>query len=199
MAPSTIGRSLKELAGWPSERFGGRGRSTSRRFAEPAREGGPDRSRSRGAGRTNDPRGSGIAVAWTCRACVGWRRRGAGPPNEPPGGRIAQCGRLQPAGQPQNQGGRQPPRPGCAIRRINTEVAAHWPRSRRRSRSTQKQELVKAFVTMAANIACGKPEAVRVQLQSRTGRAVPCRVYELAANSGWVSVGVDHDRPLCRQ
>src|SRR6267143_2045259 len=33
-----------------------------------------------------------------------------------PGGRTAQCGGLQPASQPQDQGGRQPPRPGCAVR-----------------------------------------------------------------------------------
>src|SRR5437773_8838502 len=48
---------------------------------------------------------------------------------------------------------------------------------------------------MAANIAQGNPEAVRVHdfLIKELGRAVPYGVYDLAANSGWVSVGVDHD------
>src|ERR1700674_5395221 len=41
----------------------------------------------------------------------------------------------------------------------------------------------------------GHPEAVRVHdfLIKELGRAVPYGVYDLAANSGWVSVGVDHD------
>src|SRR5882724_6000663 len=46
--------------------FGGRGRGASRRFARacPRESGGPDATpRSRGVGRTNDTRGSGIAVA----------------------------------------------------------------------------------------------------------------------------------------
>ena len=41
----------------------------------------------------------------------------------------------------------------------------------------------------------GKPEDVRVHdfLIKELGRAVPYGIYDLAANSGWVSVGVDHD------
>ena len=41
----------------------------------------------------------------------------------------------------------------------------------------------------------GCPEEVRVHdfLIKELGRAVPYGVYDLAANSGWVSVGVDHD------
>jgi hypothetical protein len=41
----------------------------------------------------------------------------------------------------------------------------------------------------------GHPEEVRVHdfLIKELGRAVPYGVYDLAANSGWVSVGVDHD------
>src|SRR5206468_3231238 len=41
----------------------------------------------------------------------------------------------------------------------------------------------------------GKPEEVRVHdfLIKELGRSVPYGVYDLAANSGWVSVGVDHD------
>jgi hypothetical protein len=41
----------------------------------------------------------------------------------------------------------------------------------------------------------GNPEEVRVHdfLSKELGRAVPYGIYDLAANSGWVSVGVDHD------
>jgi hypothetical protein len=41
----------------------------------------------------------------------------------------------------------------------------------------------------------GDPEAVRVHdfLIKELGRAIPYGVYDLAANDGWVSVGLDHD------
>jgi hypothetical protein len=41
----------------------------------------------------------------------------------------------------------------------------------------------------------GKPEPVRVHdfVDKRLGKAIPYGVYDLAANAGWVSVGVDHD------
>jgi hypothetical protein len=41
----------------------------------------------------------------------------------------------------------------------------------------------------------GHPEAVRVHdfLIPELGKAVPYGVYDIGANSGWVSVGIDHD------
>ncbi len=41
----------------------------------------------------------------------------------------------------------------------------------------------------------GQPEEVRVHdfLIKELGRAVPYGIYDLAANAGWVSVGMDHD------
>jgi transposase len=41
----------------------------------------------------------------------------------------------------------------------------------------------------------GQPEAVRVHdfLIPELGKAVPYGVYDIGANSGWVSVGIDHD------
>ena len=41
----------------------------------------------------------------------------------------------------------------------------------------------------------GDPEEVRVHdfLIKKLGRAVPYGIYDLAANAGWVSVGIDHD------
>jgi len=63
MAPSTIGRGLRELAqDEPSSGFGGPGRAQAddlqRTDATP---------RISSVGRTNDTRGSGIAVRWTAR------------------------------------------------------------------------------------------------------------------------------------
>src|SRR6266436_567934 len=64
--------------------FGGRGQGASRRFARacPREGGGPDATpRSRGVGRTNDTRGSGIAVTVDLqeRAPAGAGAAGAGP------------------------------------------------------------------------------------------------------------------------
>lgn len=41
----------------------------------------------------------------------------------------------------------------------------------------------------------GKPEAVRVHdfIDSALGKVAPYGVYDLTANAGWVSVGIDHD------
>jgi len=41
----------------------------------------------------------------------------------------------------------------------------------------------------------GHPEAVRVHdfLDKQLGKAIPYGVYDVAANAGWVSVGIDHD------
>src|SRR5207245_9847296 len=41
----------------------------------------------------------------------------------------------------------------------------------------------------------GQPEAVRVHdfLDKQLGKAIPYGVYDVAANQGWVSVGVDHE------
>jgi hypothetical protein len=61
---------------------------------------------------------------------------------------------------------------------------------------TKKKELVGDFKNGGRELrAKGDPEKVRVHdfLIPGLGRAVPYGVYDLAANTGWVSVGVDHD------
>src|SRR5258708_1479720 len=61
---------------------------------------------------------------------------------------------------------------------------------------TKKKELVGDFRNNGREYRPqGNPEAVRVHdfLIKELGRAVPYGVYDLAAHSGWVSVGVDHD------
>ena len=61
---------------------------------------------------------------------------------------------------------------------------------------TKKKELVGDFKNNGREWRPkGCPEEVRVHdfLIKELGRAVPYGVYDLAANAGWVSVGVDHD------
>jgi len=80
---------------------------------------------------------------------------------------------------------------------INTQVAAalaeHQPVI---SVDTKKKELVGDFRNNGREYRPqGSPEEVRVHdfLIKELGRAVPYGVYDLAANAGWVSVGIDHD------
>ena len=61
---------------------------------------------------------------------------------------------------------------------------------------TKKKELVGDFKNGGREWRPqGNPEEVRVHdfLIKELGRAVPYGVYDLAANAGWVSVGIDHD------
>jgi Rhodopirellula transposase DDE domain len=61
---------------------------------------------------------------------------------------------------------------------------------------TKKKELVGDFKNAGRTWRPqGEPEAVQVYdfLSGALGRAIPYGIYDLAANTGWVSVGVDHD------
>ena len=61
---------------------------------------------------------------------------------------------------------------------------------------TKKKELVGDFKNAGRTWRPqGEPEEVRVYdfLSDALGRAIPYGIYDLAANTGWVSVGVDHD------
>src|SRR6266852_5129059 len=108
MAPSTIGRGLKEWAqDEPAERVRRPGAVHSPAIASsgPIEGGGPAPAPgSRSVGRTDDARGSASAIAMDLqeRATAGPGAAGAGPPGEPyAGGRIAQRGGLQSARNPQ--------------------------------------------------------------------------------------------------
>src|SRR6201993_4658690 len=69
----------------------------------------------------------------------------------------------------------------------------HWPKQPVISVDTKNKELVGDFRNNGReDRPQGNPQAVRVHdfLIKELGRAVPYGVYDLAANSGWVSVGV---------
>jgi hypothetical protein len=61
---------------------------------------------------------------------------------------------------------------------------------------TKKKELIGDFKNSGREWRPrGEPEEVRVHdfLDKRLGKAIPYGVYDLGRNTGWVSVGVDHD------
>ena len=63
---------------------------------------------------------------------------------------------------------------------------------------TKKKELVGDFKNAGRKgHPQGRPPAVRVHdfQDDELGKAIPCGVYDLGANAGWVSVGIDHDTP----
>ena len=80
---------------------------------------------------------------------------------------------------------------------VNTQVAVALAEQQPViSVDTKKKELVGDFRNPGREYRPrGNPEEVRVHdfLIKELGRAVPYGVYDLAANFGWVSVGVDHD------
>jgi hypothetical protein len=76
---------------------------------------------------------------------------------------------------------------------VNAALAEHEPVI---SVDTKKKELVGDFKNGGREYRpAGDPEKVRVHdfLIKELGRAVPYGVYDLAANAGWVNLGVDHD------
>ena len=63
---------------------------------------------------------------------------------------------------------------------------------------TKKKELVGAFQNAGREWQpSGEPVPVRVHdfIDPTLGKAIPYGVYDLAQNTGWVSVGIDHDTP----
>src|SRR6202790_1790804 len=95
-----------------------------------------------------------------------------------------------------NEGGNHPDRDaqfGHINQSVTAALAAQEPVI---SVDTKKKELVGDFKNAGREWRPqGEPEEVRVHdfLIKELGRAVPYGIYDLAANAGWVSVGVDHD------
>jgi hypothetical protein len=76
---------------------------------------------------------------------------------------------------------------------VSAALAEHQPVI---SVDTKKKELVGDFKNGGREYRpSGDPEKVRVHdfLIKELGRAVPYGVYDLAANAGWVNLGIDHD------
>jgi transposase len=78
-------------------------------------------------------------------------------------------------------------------RRVKRQLQQHEPAI---SVDTKKKELVGDFKNNGRELRPkGEPEKVRVHdfIIPELGRANPYGIYDIATNTGWVSVGVDHD------
>jgi len=197
MAPSTIGRGLKELA----------------------EDQAPQRVRRPGAGRkpaiVTDPtlmpdlealvepttRGDPQSpLRWTCksvrRLAQALQAQGHRVSRTLVGELLNAAGYSLQANRKTKEGDSHPDR-DAQFAHINTQVAAALAEKQPViSVDTKKKELVGDFRNNGReNRPHGNPEEVRVHdfLIKELGRAVPYGVYDLAANAGWVSVGVDHD------
>ena len=95
-----------------------------------------------------------------------------------------------------NEGGDRPDR-DAQFSHINQSVAAALSAQEPViSVDTKKKELIGDFKNAGREWRPqGEPEEVRVHdfLIKELGRAVPYGIYDLAANAGWVSVGMNHD------
>ena len=94
------------------------------------------------------------------------------------------------------EGSKHPDR-NAQFEHLNGKVK--WSLARRQpviSVDTKKKELVGDFKNGGRELRPkGQPELVRVHdfVDKELGRATPYGIYDLGRNSGWVSVGMDHD------
>jgi DNA-binding phage protein len=197
VAASTIGRGLKELASEPDltrvRRVGGGRKPTVVKdptllrdlaaLVEPTSRGDPQ-----------------SPLRWTClslrRLAQALQEQGHPVSHTLVGELLAAQGFSLQANRKTREGDSHPDR-AAQFRHIGaavaTALAANEPAI---SVDTKKKELVGDFKNGGREWRpCGEPEAVRVHdfLVKELGRAVPYGVYDLAANAGWVNLGVDHD------
>lgn len=94
------------------------------------------------------------------------------------------------------EGGTHPDR-NAQFAYLNQQVSEHQAAGQPAvSVDTKKKELVGQFKNAGREWRPGgQPEAVKVHdfVDKRLGRASPYGVYDLGTNTGWVSVGIDHD------
>src|SRR6266478_3368720 len=197
VAPSIIGRGLKELASdEPSERIrrpgAGRRRTVSKdgtllhdleALVEPTTRGDPE-----------------SPLRWTCksvrRLAAALQAQGHEVSRTLVAELLNEAGYSLQGNRKTTEGDSHPDR-DAQFGYINTQVTAALAEQQPViSVDTKKKELVGDFRNPGREYRPqGNPEEVRVHdfLIKELGRAVPYGVYDLAANSGWVSVGVDHD------
>ena len=139
-------------------------------------------------------------LRWTCkgvrRPAAALQRQGFRVGRQAVAGLLRDLGYSLQANRKTREGSRHPDRDAQF-----QYIAARVRRSQRLGQpvisvDTKKKELVGDFKNGGREWrATGEPEEVRVHdfMDKRLGKAIPYGVYDLAANAGWVSVGVDHD------
>src|SRR5437879_5096720 len=197
VAPSTIGRGMKELAqDEPSERIRRPGAGRKRTiFKDPTLL--PDLEALVEPTTRGDPQSP---LRWTCksvrRLAQALQAQGHEVSRTLVGHLLNEAGYSLQGNRKTTEGDSHPDR-DAQFGYINTQVTAALAEQQPViSVDTKKKELVGDFRNNGREYRPqGNPEEVRVHdfLIKELGRAVPYGVYDLAANSGWVSVGVDHD------
>ena len=148
-----------------------------------------------------DERGDPMSpLRWTCkslrRLAAELTQRGHQVSHTVVGELLKQCNFSLQANRKTREGDDHPDR-DAQFEYINGSVSASLAaRQPVISVDTKKKELVGDFKNSGREWRPqGEPEEVRVHdfLIKELGRAVPYGIYDLAANAGWVSVGMDHD------
>src|SRR5271166_4707215 len=198
LAASTIGRGLKELAagGLPGDRLRRHGGGRKALLVSDTKLL-DDLLTLVAPSERGDPMSP---LRWTCkslrRLAAELRERGHRISHTVVGELLKRCNFSLQANRKTREGDDHPDRDAqfeYINRRVSASLAARQPVI---SVDTKKKELVGDFKNGGREWRPqGEPEAVRVHdfLVKELGRAVPYGIYDLAANAGWVSVGMDHD------
>ena len=139
-------------------------------------------------------------LRWTCksvrRLAAELTRQGHRTSHRMVAAQLQQLGYSLQANRKTIEGTRHPDR-NAQFEHINARVRAHLRQGEPAiSVDTKKKELVGNFKNAGREWRPrGPPQPVQVHdfVQPELGRAIPYGVYDLGANTGWVSVGIDHD------
>jgi len=139
-------------------------------------------------------------LRWTCksvrRLAAELTRQGHRTSHRMVAAQLQQLGYSLQANRKTIEGTRHPDR-NAQFEHINARVRAHLRQGEPAiSVDTKKKELVGNFKNAGREWRPrGHPQPVQVHdfVQPELGRAIPYGVYDLGANTGWVSVGIDHD------
>jgi transposase len=140
------------------------------------------------------------ALRWTCKSVrqltAELKRMGHEVSHQVVADLLHELGYSLQANRKTKEGSHHPDR-NAQFEHLNGKVK--WSVSRQQpviSVDTKKKELVGDFKNGGRELRPkGKPEQVRVHdfVDPELGRATPYGIYDLGRNSGWVSVGMDHD------
>jgi transposase len=139
-------------------------------------------------------------LRWTCksvrRLAAELTRQGHRTSHRMVAAQLQQLGYSLQANRKTIEGTRHPDR-NAQFEHINARVRAYLRQGEPAiSVDTKKKELVGNFKNAGREWRPrGHPQPVQVHdfVQPALGRAIPYGVYDLGANTGWVSVGIDHD------
>jgi transposase len=139
-------------------------------------------------------------LRWTCksvrRLAAELTRQGHRTSHRMVAAQLQQLGYSLQANRKTIEGTRHPDR-NAQFEHINARVRAHLRQGEPAiSVDTKKKELVGNFKNAGREWRPrGHPQPVQVHdfVQPELGRAIPYGVYDLGANTGWLSVGIDHD------